>query len=63
MGCIRIEAGQYRLFGLNGDKLELVGLFGMLGEAKTWSGRVWSHRLPHREAQEGGSTKRKKHAP
>ena len=63
VGCIRIEAGQYRLFGVKGEKLELLALFGALGEAKTWAERPWSRSLPHQEAQEGCSTKRKQHAP
>ncbi len=47
VGCIRIEAGQYRLFEVKGKQLELLGLFGALGEAKTWAERVWgSGRLP-----------------
>ena len=41
MGCIRIEAEQYRLFEVKGAGLELVGLFGALVEAKTWAETVW----------------------
>jgi len=44
VGCIRIVRGQCRLFEVKGDKLELVGLFGAVGEAKTWAERVWKSR-------------------
>ena len=41
MGYIRIEAGEYRLFEVDGAGLEWVGRFGSLGEAKTQAERVW----------------------
>ena len=44
VGCIRVGSGQHRMFEAKGDGLEPVGLFGSLGEAKTWSGRVWVRR-------------------
>ena len=44
VGCIRIVPRQYRLFEVKGAGLELVGLFGALGEAKTWAERVWRSR-------------------
>lgn len=44
VGCIRMVPGQYRLFEVKGSELELVGLFGALGEAKTWAERVWRTR-------------------
>ncbi|MDF1556464.1 MAG: hypothetical protein P1P84_25620 [Deferrisomatales bacterium] len=43
VGCIRIEAGQYRLFEVKAEGLDLLGSFATLEEAKTWAERVWEN--------------------